>query len=233
MGLLRTVLSRWENRRLHRITAGDCESMVCGMLHMGEAFATVWLRCLAARRVFRLAVDAGLIGTNPWHGVTLPKPVIRGRVVTHGEQMQLWRMGSHWTRLVTVAVGTGLRPAELLSLAPAHRVGGMLQLTADMTSERRARSIPLRAEVARALDEQTPFAVSGRYWTCSQSLANDVLRHMSVRLGWPQLTLRDLRRTFGTRSAEAGMPIAQLQAIMGQSSPRTTATYYAHLKDPV
>jgi integrase len=225
--LLRSALRRWRDRALDRIARADCE---CMTRDYGDAFGTVWLRCVTVRRIFRRAVEAGLIATNPWDGVTLPKPLIRGRVLTHGEQAELrCRMGEPWTRLVTVGVGTGLRPAELLRLGPAHRAGIMLRLTADITSDGHARLIPLRAEVVRALDEQTPLAVSGKYWACRQVLADDVLRQMSMSLGWPQLTLRDLRRTFGTRSAEAGMPMARLQAIMGHSSPRTTAIYYAHL----
>ncbi len=225
--LLRSALFSWRDRSLDRITRSDCESMT---KYCGDAFGTVWLRCVTVRRFFRRAVEAGLIPTNPWDGVTLPRPVIRGRVLTHGEHVELrCRLGPTWTRLITVGVGTGLRPAELLRLGPIHRAGVMLRLTADITSNGHARMIPLRAEVVQALDEQTPFIVSGKYWACKQSLANDVLRKASVRLGWPELTLRDLRRTFGRRSAEAGMPISQLQAIMGHSNPEITAGYYAHL----
>jgi integrase len=227
--LLRSALYSWQHRALDRITRSDCDWMT---KYSRDAFGTVWLRCVTVRRIFRRAVEAGLIATNPWDGVTLPRPVTRGRVLTHREQEELgWRLAPHWARLITVGVGTGLRPAELLNLLPAHRVGIMLRLPAHISSDGHARMIPLRAEVVWALDEQTPLIVSRKYWACKQSLADDVLRQMSMSLGWPKLTLRDLRRTFGTRSAEAGMPIAQLQTIMGQSSREMTAIYYAHLLD--
>jgi integrase len=231
--LLGKALLVWQGRPLDRILRSNCEELLAGMLRDDEAFATIYLRCVTVRRIFRRACRAGLIATNPWRGVELPRPVRRGRVVTRREEDELrCCLGQHWARLVRVGVGTGLRPAELLKITPAHRVGHTLELTADITSDGHPRTIPLRDHVVRALDEQAAVSRSTTYWACKEGLANDVLHSAAVCLGWPELTLRDLRRTFGTRSAEAGMPIAQLQAIMGQSSARTTAIYYAHLKDP-
>ncbi len=231
--LLREALRAWETRHLDNISRSDCELMIRVMLGMGDEFGTVWLRCVTTRRVFSLAVDAGLIDANPWHGVTLPKPV-RSRVLAHGEEGRLkWALGPAWGRLITVAVGTGLRPWELMNITPAHRLSARLHLTADITADGRARMVPLPSEVARALDEQTPNDESRRYWPYSESIAAERVRRMTVSLGWQPLTLLDLRRTFGTRCAEAGMPRLQLQAIMGHSNPQITAGYYAHLEERV
>jgi len=230
VALLRPAVQAFGGRRLDRVTRRDCEGMLIGMVAVGDAFGTMWLRCVTARKVFRLAVDDGLIDENPWDGVTLPKPVARGRVLTRGEEWELKsRVGRHWANLITVAVGTGLRGAELMNVTPAHRMAGTLRLTADITTDGKARTIPLSPDVERALEEQTPHDASARYWSCTESSASAVLRTSAMRLGWQKLTLRDLRRTFGTRCAEGGMPIARLQALMGQSNPRATAGYYAHL----
>lgn len=43
-------------------------------------------------------------------------------------------------------------------------------------------------------------------------------------------TPHDLRRTFGTRCAEAGMYPAVLQKIMGHTSIDMTMRYYVHLE---
>ncbi len=68
------------------------------------------------------------------------------------------------------------------------------------------------------------------YWPCSDhAYPADMLLKMSISLGWAKLTVLDLRRTFGTRCAEAGMPVPRLQALMGHSRPEITAAYYAHL----
>jgi len=207
--------------------------MVKVMLGRGDAFGTVWLRCSTVRRVFRIAVDAGLIDTNPWQGVALPRPV-RGRVLEVGEEERLKELlGPGWGRLVTVAVGTGLRPSELMNLTPAHRAGAWLRLTADISADGRARVVPLRPEIAEALDDQTPNDESRRYWPYSASSAEERMRRTTVSLGWPPLTLLDLRRTFGTRCAETGMRRSVLQAIMGHSNPEITEGYYAHLEERV
>ena len=231
--LLRDAVRSWEDRHLDNISRSDCEWMVKSMVTSCESFATVWLRCITVRRMFRIAVDAGLIDTNPWHGVTLPRP-LRSRVLEFGEELRLTGLlGPGWGRLVTVAVGTGLRPSELMNLTPAHRVGAWLRLTADISADGRARVVPLRPEVAMALDDQTPTEESRRYWPYSESSADERVRRMTVSLGWQPLTLLDLRRTFGTRCAEAGMRRSVLQAIMGHSNPETTARYYAHLEERV
>ena len=202
------------------------------MLRCGDSFATVWLRCVSTRRVFRLAVDAGLIGANPWDGVTLPKPVRHGRVVTHGEEQILReKLSPTWSRFVTVAVGTGLSRREILNITPAHRRDGCLYIPARMVGNRPARVIPLRLGVQRALDDQTPADPTSKYWPCSdERYPRDLLRKMAISLGWPALTPHNLRQTFGMRCAEAGMPVSHLQALMGHSRPEITAAYYAHLE---
>ena len=43
--------------------------------------------------------------------------------------------------------------------------------------------------------------------------------------------MHDLRRTFATRCAEAGMPIKRLAAILGHSSVAVTEKHYAHVQD--
>jgi integrase len=227
--LLRPAVQAWGHRRLDRIKRSDCEGLLQSMVRFNVAFGTAWLRCSRTRLLFELAVGSGLLTENPWSGVTLPKPTRKGRVLTCAEESELTRtLGPAWGRLVTVAVGTGLRTCELMNITPAHRIGGTLMLTADMTPDGHARAIPLRPAVAKALDEQAPHDVSGRYWPYEPSVPIAVLRLMVVRLGWQRLTLRDLRRTFGTRCAAAGIPRSQLQAIMGHSSPKSTAAYYAH-----
>ena len=140
------------------------------------------------------------------------------------------KLGPPWSRFVIVALGTGLSASEILDLTPAHRRNRCLYIPARMVKRRPARVIPLRPEVERALDEQTPPDSTSTYWPCSDhAYPADMLLKMSIRLGWAKLTLLDLRRTFGMRCAEAGMPVPRLQALMGHSRPEITAAYYAHL----
>jgi len=43
------------------------------------------------------------------------------------------------------------------------------------------------------------------------------------------LTIKALRRTFGSHMAQSGLDLRRLQEMMGHSDIRTTITHYAHL----
>lgn len=55
-------------------------------------------------------------------------------------------------------------------------------------------------------------------------------RHAAT-VGIENITLHDFRRTFGTRCAEGGMPVAILAEIMGHSSINLTARFYIHISN--
>jgi integrase len=231
--LLKPALRVWKDRPLDTIKPSDCASLLVDMQAASGSAGTVWLRCIRTQFMFRLAVADGLIARNPWKGLPVPKPAKRGRTLTREEESVLQaKLGPRWARLVTVVVGTGLRREEVIRITPAHRVGGMLRLTADMTKNGRPRNVPLRPEVERALDEQMPSPdYQGRYWPVDHCTPTAVLRHIVTMMGWPRLTLHDLRRTFGTRCAEAGMPMVYLQEIMGHKDIKTTRDFYVHLSE--
>lgn len=231
--LLRPAVKAWADKPLDKIRRPDCENLMVGMLATTGAFGTVWLRCIRTKMMFRLAIDAGLLKTNPWKGVKLPKPAHRERVMQRDEEAVLKeKLGPQWSRLITVAVGTGMRPGELVKLKPEHRVEGFLRLPAAITKGHKARTIPLRPEVERALDEQAQLlGPSKRYWACERQTATKALRDMVTALGWERLTLHDMRRTFGTRCAEAGMDMVFLQQIMGHEDIATTRDFYVHLSE--
>jgi integrase len=44
----------------------------------------------------------------------------------------------------------------------------------------------------------------------------------------PNVTIHDLRHTFGVHCAQAGVPIARLQKLLGHASPHMTLRYMKH-----
>jgi len=67
-------------------------------------------------------------------------------------------------------------------------------------------------------------------WTQCCSAVVKYLQTAAKRAGIPPLCMHDLRRTFATRCAVAGMPLPQLQRIMGHHSAEVTMKYYVHLQ---
>jgi integrase len=141
---------------------------------------------------------------------------------------------------------TGMRQGELLALRwmdvdwTAHRIRVRRNLVRGKfgtpKSKRSSRSIPLADEVGREIellfqtsvyqsDEDLVFAHphTGKPLDRSQLLKRfkAALRRAGVR----EIRFHDLRHTFGTRMAAAGVPMRTLQEWMGHRDFKTTLIY--------
>jgi integrase len=148
--------------------------------------------------------------------------------------------------LYLTAAMTGMRQGELLALRwmdvdwTAHRVRVRRNFVRGRfgtpKSKRSSRSIPLADDVARELellfqdssyqsDEDLVFAHphTGKPMDRSQLLKRfkGALKRASVR----EVRFHDLRHTFGTRMAAAGVPMRTLQEWMGHRDFKTTLIY--------
>jgi integrase len=148
--------------------------------------------------------------------------------------------------LYLTAAMTGMRQGELLALRwmdvdwVARRVRVRRKFVRGRfgtpKSKRSSRSIPLAEQVARELeqlfkssafqaDEDLVFAHphTGRPMDRSQLLKRfkSALRRARVR----EIRFHDLRHTFGTRMAAAGVPMRTLQEWMGHRDFKTTLIY--------
>ena len=144
------------------------------------------------------------------------------------------------------AAMTGMRQGELLALRwmdvdwTAHRVRVRRNFVRGKfgtpKSKRSSRSIPLADDVARELellfqasnyqaDEDLVFAHphTGRPIDRSQLLKR--FKSALKRAGVREIRFHDLRHTFGTRMAAAGVPMRTLQEWMGHRDFKTTLIY--------
>jgi integrase len=148
--------------------------------------------------------------------------------------------------LYLTAAMTGMRQGELLALRwmdvdwMAHRVRVRRNFVRGKfgtpKSKRSSRSIPLADEVARELellfqrssyqsDEDLVFAHphTGKPMDRSQLLKR--FKSALKRAGVREVRFHDLRHTFGTRMAAAGVPMRTLQEWMGHRDFKTTLIY--------
>lgn len=148
--------------------------------------------------------------------------------------------------LYLTAALTGLRQGELLALrwkdldwaARRTRVRESLvrgELTTPK-SRRSSRSVPLPTRVAEELAEhleRSSFRSPDDLVFCHPRLGKPLERsrlfrrfkEAAVAAGHPRLRFHDLRHTFGTRMAAAGIPMRTLQEWMGHRDFRTTLIY--------
>lgn len=161
-----------------------------------------------------------------------------------------WYPDDAWGRLEPVlyltAAMTGLRQGELLGLRwrdvdlAARKVRVVSPYVrgefGDPKSEGSGRSVPLAERVSQALaglrersfyrdDSELVFAhpESGRPLDRSKLIRR--FKQATGRAGVRDVTFHELRHTFGTRMAAAGVPLRTIQHWMGHADAKTTQVY--------
>ena len=184
-------------------------------------------------------------GTNPCRRIKLRKEDPRFRVLNFAESLKLLdtcvaKKGTGLTETkalelrdqIEIALHTGPRKAELLNIkvSDINFDTGMLQI---LGKGGKTRFVPINARAREILERR----VIGRkkYIFGNGNIApqdnKKAFGSALTRAGIDNCCFHDLRRTFGTRCAMAGVPPKTLQKWMGHSSITTTMKYYVHLPE--
>jgi integrase len=186
------------------------------------------------KAMFGAAVSDRVIERNPWKGVKRLRTEARTRVLQPDEQRRLFdQFNDEYRRAFTAYLGTGLRSQELLALRRQDVQNGSILVSAQSAKFGKRRVVPLRPEVAEAIEQQARAkgrSRDERLWQQSGGAVRKYLRKSCERAQIEHLSVHDLRRTFATRCAVSGMPMATLRDIMGHASMEVTAKYYVHLR---
>jgi integrase len=189
----------------------------------------------ALRMMLNLAIRQGYIQRNPVSGVKfLPEGPGCMRVVSHEEQGRYLAAANPLLRDVAVLIlETGMRPEEVYSIRieDVHRDRGYLFVPKGKTRFAR-RNVPLTEE-AREIVGRRQQQAKGPYLFAHRSDPNrpmtSVHRGHSIALTEAKITpafrIYDLRHTFGSRSAMAGVDLPTLKELMGHSTISMTMRY--------
>jgi len=134
---------------------------------------------------------------------------------------------------IRIWLATGLRKMELLKLrrSDADLRKRLLTVVAENAKSGRERTIPITAAVAETL-----AALPGEEFFFENPASKDHLRRLddSFRKAVAdagitgRLRIHDLRHTYGTWQALAGVDAKTLSELMGHSDPRITLDLYCH-----
>ena len=240
------VLPRWEGTRICEMTRDGVQDWVDGLApEAGPGGAEKGYKCL--RQVVRWAIDKwGLFVADPTRGIELPrKPAYRPETLTHRRLKRLIRgmVGCECEATSIVGEALGCRPGENYCLRWEQinwRTGevpirGTLQETSEGLVEYPTKTakgersgwlpawaldrlhqiwVALGRPRGRIIGDLTPSQVAYR-------IQSWIRRHKL-----PRITMKNLRHTWGTLAAQAGVKIEDVAAMMGHSNIQTTYRYY-------
>jgi integrase len=235
--ILAHISPSWHKRPIDAITRSDCVAYIHRREDEGARRWTIVREMGFLKALFNAAVQEELVTANPWSGIKRPRTEPRSRVLTTDEQASLLAvLNDEYRRFVIVALGTGLRESELIGLRPhdVDATAGVIRVRAETAKGGKSRAVPVIRAVAEVLNEQARAmgrSEFDRFWSQCQSSVWKCISSAAKRAKIAPLCVHDLRRTFGTRCAVAGMPLPQLQMIMGHHSPTVTMRYYVHVAE--
>jgi integrase len=197
---------------------------------------TVSLELALVSRIFSLAVELGELDVNPCGRVRkLKLDNQRYRYLYPEEEPQLKSVltgpRDHLLDLVSVAIGTGLRKNEQLSLRVEQLDFARNLVIATRTKAGKNREVPMNSEVREILLRLTRHKRFGDYVFVSRKTGTRFkdIKHSFQKAcelaGIEGLVWHDLRATFGTRLGEAGFDAFTIAQLMGHSDVRTTQRY--------
>lgn len=197
---------------------------------------TVSLEMALVSRIFSLAVEMGEIDQNPCSRVRkLKLDNQRYRYLLPEEEPFLKDVltgpREHLFDLVSIAIGTGLRKNEQLSLKVEQLDFARNVIIATRTKSGKNREVPMNSEVRESLLRLVRYKRSGDYVFVSPKTGTRFtdIKHSFQKAcelaGIEGLVWHDLRATFGTRLGEAGFDAFTIAQLMGHSDVRTTQRY--------
>jgi integrase len=195
------------------------------------------MACL--KKMFSWGVDLGKLKDNPARAVKrFKEPNKPFHVVSAEEERRLLeaatqaKKAAHLLPIVTLALGTGMRLGEILSLEWAHVDFTSRTITVAKSKSGKSRSIPMVWDgVVEALKGLQSGMSGGKYVFPDRdgkpmgSIKTAFIKARATAGISPKCRFHDLRHTFGSRCAQLGMDVMTIKELMGHASVTTTMRY--------
>lgn len=229
-------------------------------LYKHYAKTTVGRMFVVARRLLEVAVDKGLIDSNPATKIKIKGTSNDSSPHTALSKREARKLlaavdtstakGKRDFAILMVLVYAGLRRAELA----ATKLGDIVNkqehnvLTVKHGKGDKRRDVPLRADVFRSIkayltaidrlnDSPDSLLFQGFFKgdkSSGRGLTDKAIELLVKGYGAKvglTITPHDLRATFITLAIDTGSPLIQVQRLAGHSSPSTTERYYSRKQD--
>jgi integrase len=240
LSFLKALVEFFGKQRIREITANDLESYRLLRLRTPtkrgvRSITSVNRELGLLRAMLNHAKRCGFLSVNPFNnapsGIISPSDETkRSRVLSREEEARLLSVcigkREHLHACIIAAIDTGLRKNELFTLvwSDVFLLTKTIRLRAFNSKTAKSRTVPITDRLAIELERLKSGVLDDTLvFTCG-----DVKRSFTTacRLaGIEDLRFHDLRHTFATRLAQAGIPLTELARLLGHSSLQMTFRY--------
>lgn len=217
-------LGPWAER-FRASQARECAAKVIADMRESYAPATINRSLAALKKGLTLAWERGLTHEN--YGLrikSLPARNLRDMALTMEQVKELADHASEQVRAaIWIAIFTGCRRGEILSLSQDDIGEKDIRLRAGNTKTFKARSVPIIGPVRRWL-KYVPLQINAEGLKTGFRRAREAAE-------MPWVTFHDLRRSCATLMIEAGEDLYAVSRMLGHSSVAVTQSRYAKMAD--
>jgi integrase len=237
------IIRHWEKHlgpgcRLRDVNVRTIEAFRVKRLAEGVKTSTVNRNIAVLKRMLNVAIDWDLIQENPARRVKLAREDnARMRFLNQNEAARLLdacrrSRNRALAPLVLVALNTGARRGELLGLRWADVNFEARTLSFPRTKNGERRDVPVNHPTLQALRERRLVAGRGEFVFAERGrVTSDFRDSWATALrdaGIQDFRFHDLRHTYASWAAQAGMDIRRLQRLLGHKTLAMTQRY-SHL----
>lgn len=229
-----------KTRPLAEITSETVEAFRNASAEAGMQPATVSQRLIALGTIFRWGVKKHLVPDNPAQALLVTRPHIpRKRVIPLTEDQQekfLDMCDADLRRLARLILETGMRLSAPLKMkrTDLDTKSGWMNVPPHKTNPDGYR-IPY-TDTLKDIINNGPRVLHSEYvfcWTYGPRLGQPLhpntvsksIKKAMLKAGIPDASAHTLRHTFASRLAMAGVPMADIAALLGQSTVTVTEMY--------
>lgn len=232
------------SKNLHQLSLENLADIKLKMLDDGKSKKRINDMLIVAKRMMNVAVDWGYLKTNPFAKMKLLK--------LSETSFDFWSI-EEATRFFNFcksydyslyeysAVGfyTGMRLGEILGLQRKainfrqkqiiiqQQYSQRLKKVLPYTKSKKIRSVPMHPVVETILNPYAMLADDQRVFTRSRNMTHS-LRFTAKKAGVKEIRFHDLRHSFASNLVMQGVPIFDVQKLLGHSTIAMTERY-SHL----
>ena len=234
---LKQFLSRFGSDLMSSIKRADLDSLIASRLRKVSG-STVRKEVAAIKTLFKMAVRWEVLeSSSAVDLVSPPERRQKTRYLSAEELAGLLEVAPAWLQpMIRMAVSTGMRLKEVVGLrwADWNRQADVLELSDDNKTAR-TRTIPLNSTSREVLEGQVRHFRSPYVFIdpAGESYTSDKARNVITRAtkaamraaGIEDATFINLRHTAASLMVQNGVPLYEVQQILGHSTPLMTQRY--------